>query len=380
MECEESPRDDRHISKKQTKMTIKKLINKEENTMSKIKMATIGLGRLGMVHTQHLATMVNDVELKASFALDEVQLQEAKDKFGIVPYKNWKKMIDKEELDAIVITSPTAFHPEMTIYALEAGLHVFCEKPMGLEMIEVERMAEVIKNHPKQIFQLGFMRRFDPSYLEAKRMVDSGELGEILYMRGYGIDPFSNFDGFVKFATDNDSGGVFLDMCIHDIDLVRWFSGKEPIEAYAVGNTIVDPKLSEIGEYETGVATLRFENNMVATLVGGRAAAHGNHVELEIMGSKGWIRVGQEANPYYTTLFTNQGIVKPYLQSFPERFTEAFVSELSAFIEMVKTGLPSKIAAGVEAGLATLKIAKACQESAESGKIVQICTGNSVEL
>lgn len=340
--------------------------------MKKIKIATIGLGRLGMVHTEHLAAMVNDVELKASFALDDEQLHSAEARFGITPYKDWKDMIDQEDLDAIVITSPTGFHPEMTTYALEAGLHVFCEKPMGLDLPEVEKMAEVIRSHPQQIFQLGFMRRFDPSYLEAKRMLDSGELGDIIYMRGYGIDPFKNFDGFVKFATANDSGGVFLDMCIHDIDLVSWFTGKNPIEVWAVGNTIVEPKLVEIGEYETGVATLRFDNNMIATLVGGRAAAHGNHVELEIMGSKGWIRVGQESNPYYTTLFTSQGIVKPYMQSFPERFTEAFVAELKAFVEAVRTGVPSKIAAEANAGLVTLKIAKACKQSAESGKIIQL--------
>ncbi|GAB2024144.1 Gfo/Idh/MocA family oxidoreductase [Lactovum odontotermitis] len=340
--------------------------------MKKLKTATIGLGRLGMVHTEHLAAMVNDIELKASFALDDNQLHFAEENFGVTTYKDWKEMIDKEDLDAVIITSPTGFHPEMTIYALEAGLHVFCEKPMGLDLTEVEKMAEVIRRHPKQIFQLGFMRRFDSSYQEAKRMVENGELGDIIYMRGYGIDPIKNFDGFVKFASDNDSGGVFLDMCIHDIDLVRWFAGKNPVEAWAVGNTIVEPKLAEIGEYETGVATLRFDNNMVATLVGGRSAAHGNHVEFEIMGSKGWIRVGQEANPYYNTLFTSQGIVRPYMQSFPERFAEAFTAELKAFVEAVKSGSPSKTAAGVDAGIATLKIAKACKQSAESGKLIQL--------
>lgn len=337
----------------------------------KIKIATIGLGRLGMLHTAHLYAMPN-VDLKASFALDDEQLAYAKQQYGVTPYKDWKKMIEAEDLDAIIITSPTGFHPEMTIYAINAGLHVFCEKPMGLDLDEVQKMVDVVNKHPKQIFQLGLMRRFDASYQEAKRLVDSGAFGDILYLRGYGIDPWKNYEGFKKFATDNDSGGVFLDMCIHDIDLVRWFTGKSPVEAYAVGNTIVDPSLVKIHEYETGVATLRFENNVVATLVGGRCAAHGNHVELEVMGTKGWIRVGQDSNPYYTTLYTEQGIVRPYAQSFQDRFAQAFQSELEAFVIAIQEGKPSAFAAKVEDGLATLQIAKACQKSSEEGKLISL--------
>lgn len=337
----------------------------------KIKLATIGLGRLGMVHTANLSAMSN-VDLKASFALDDEQLGYAEKHFSIKPYKDWKKMIDTEDLDAVVITAPTGFHPQMTVYAIQAGLHVFCEKPMGLSMVEVQKMTDAIAAHPKQLFQLGFMRRFDPSYQEAKRLVDCGELGDILYLRGYGIDPWKNYEGFKKFATDNDSGGVFLDMCIHDIDLIRWFTGKSPVEVYAVGNTIVDPSLVEIHEYETGVATLRFDNDMVATLVGGRSAAHGNHVELEIMGTKGWIRVGQDSNPYYTTLYTSEGIVRPYAQDFQERFTKAFQIELEAFITAVQSGKPSSIAAKAQDGLATFTIAKACQKSSEERKLIKL--------
>ncbi|GBG96947.1 Gfo/Idh/MocA family protein [Lactococcus termiticola] len=340
--------------------------------MTKIKIASIGLGRLGMVHTQHLSELKEEVELLASFALDDAQLDYAKEHFGIKPYKDWKKMIDEEPLDAIVITSPTAFHPEMTTYALNAGLHVFCEKPLGINMDAVEEMVHAVKDHPNQIFQLGFMRRFDPSYQEAKRMLDAGELGEILYLRAYGIDPISGMESFVKFASDNDSGGVFLDMAIHDIDLVRWFTGQNPKKVWAVTNSIAEPKLEAIGEVDIGVANLEFERGMMATIVAGRSASHGNHVEFEIMGSKGWIRIGQEANPHYSTLFTQKGIVKPYMQSFPERFSQAFVAELKAFAEAVKVGSPSEIGANLEDGLESLKIAEVAKISAEKDEIVSL--------
>ena len=339
--------------------------------MSTINIAIIGLGRLGMCHAEHVASMPK-VKLKAAFALDDEQLDLAHSRFGAKPYKDWRMMINQENLDAIIIAAPTAFHPEITIYAIEHGLNVFCEKPMGIDMEEIEQMVTTIKSRPEQIFQLGFMRRFDPSYQEAKRMVISQELGDILYMRGYGSDPFKNLKSFVNYAGSNDSGGIFLDMTIHDIDLVRWIVGKEPVEVYAVGNSLAAPELQKMGEFETGVANLRFDNDMVATLVAGRTAAHGNHVEFEIMGSKGWIRVGQEASPYYTTLFTDKGIVRPCMQSFPERFSEAFKAELQAFIYAVSSGKPNTVAAEVEDGRAASKIARACQESAKHHHIVKL--------
>lgn len=339
--------------------------------MSTINIAIIGLGRLGMCHAEHIASMP-EVRLKAAFALDDEQLDSAHSRFGAKAYKDWQMMINQENLDAIIIASPTAFHPEMTIYAMAHGLNVFCEKPMGIDIREIEQMVATIRSRPEQIFQLGFMRRFDPSYQEAKRMVKAGELGDILYIRGYGIDPFKNLKSFVKYTAANDSGGIFLDMVIHDIDLVRWIVGKEPVEVYAVGNSLAVPELQEIGEFETGVANLRFAHDMVATLVAGRTAAHGNHVEFEIMGSKGWIRVGQEAAPYYTTLFTGKGIVRPYMQSFSERFNEAFRAELQAFIHAVRAGKPNTLAAEVEDGLAASKIARTCQLSAKYHQIVKL--------
>lgn len=154
-------------------------------------------------------------------------------------------MISKESLDAIFIVAPTGFHPEMTEYALNAGLHVFCEKPLGLNMSEVKSMTAMVKSHPNQIFQSGFMRRFDASYQYAKKMVDKGEIGDIIYMRGYGIDPISGMESFTKFATEADSGGIFVNMNIHDVDLIRWFTHHEPIRTWALGSIIAAPQLKK---------------------------------------------------------------------------------------------------------------------------------------
>ncbi|MCI1904125.1 MAG: Gfo/Idh/MocA family oxidoreductase [Enterococcaceae bacterium] len=338
--------------------------------MEKVKIAVIGLGRLGMVHTDHLVNLIGDADVKAVCALDQEQLSYAKENFGVETYTDYKKMIDAEEIDAVAIVAPTGFHPEMTAYALKAGKHVFCEKPLGLEMDEVAEMSRQIQEHPKQVFQLGFMRRFDASYRHAKEIIDAGGIGEIIYIRAYGIDPISGMESFTKFATDNDSGGIFVDMCIHDIDLIRWYTGSDPVQTWSIGNNIAAPELEAINEFETGVANLRFENNMAATLIGGRHAAHGNQVEMEIMGSNGWIRIAQEPEKDFVTLFTDAGVVRPAMQSFSERFTEAFITELKDFIENVKNDRQSDIS--VEDGVKALQIAKACKESAETGQVIDI--------
>ncbi|MCP0887498.1 Gfo/Idh/MocA family oxidoreductase [Ligilactobacillus sp. WILCCON 0076] len=337
----------------------------------KVSVGIIGLGRLGSRHAKHLVEKIQGVKLVAACALDENQLKWAQESLGVKnTYTDYKKMIDKEDLSAVFIVAPTPFHPEMTIYAMEAGLHVFCEKPLGLDLDEVKKMAEVIHSHPKQIFQSGFMRRYDESYQYAKKLVDDGKIGKIIYMRGYGIDPISGMESFKKFASAADSGGIFVDMNIHDVDLIRWFTNQEPIEAYGLTSNIAAPELAEIGEFETGVAQLKFDGGTIATLIGGRHAAHGNQVELEIMGSDGWLRVGEHPDMNRVTVFNESGVVKPSLQSFGERFDDAFTKEVQDFVQNIAEQKQPSVT--VDDGIKALLIAKSCQESANTGKLVTI--------
>lgn len=336
----------------------------------KIKIAVIGLGRLGSFHAQNIVNRVDSLELVAVCAAEN-QLQWAQDNLNVsAVYTDYKKMIDNEPLDAVVIASPTALHPEMTIYALNAGLHVFCEKPLGINLSSVDEMISVINSHPHQIFQSGFMRRFDESYQYAKKMVGQGAIGDIIYLRGYGVDPLSGMESFTKFAAASDSGGIFLDMNIHDIDLVRWFSGHEPVRVWALANNIAAPELKDLGEYETGVAQLEMDNGSIATLLGGRHAAHGYQVELEVMGANGWLRIGEHSEKNLVTIFNQEGIVRPAFQDFIERFNHAFILELQDFANNIIKGQQPSIT--VEDGLKALKIAKACQESVNTGKVVDI--------
>ena len=336
-----------------------------------IKTGIIGLGRLGKTHAENLVYRVPNIELVAACSIVDSELKYAKEVLGVQnTFKDFNEMIDSGNLDAVAIVSPSEYHTKQIQYAMEAGLHVFTEKPMGTNVEDIENTVSVINNHPDQIFQLGFMRRYDESYQYAKKMVEEGELGEITLVRSYGIDPSEGLDSFVEFAKNADSGGIFLDMAIHDIDLVRWFTGEEPKKGWALGNNKAYPQLDELGETETSAALLQLEDEVMAILVAGRNAAHGYHVETEIIGTKGMLRVANAPEKNLVTIYDNNGVVRPTSQNFPERFKEAFLNEILEFAKCIEEQRQPEITA--KDGLESTKIALKLQESYESNEIVNI--------
>ena len=169
---------------------------------------------------------------------------------------------------------------------------------------------------------------------------------------------------------NNDSGGLFLDMAIHDIDLVRWFTGQEVEQVWAIGKNAAYPELDQVGELETGAAMMSLKDKTMALLVAGRNAAHGYHVETEIMGTKGMLRVAQVPEKNLVTVMNNQGVVRPCSQNFPERFREAFIREAQEFISCIQE--KRQPAVNAEDGLQSTKIALACQESFDTNRLVQL--------
>lgn len=341
--------------------------------MTKIRAGVVGLGRLGSLHAENTVTKIQEVELIAACAADKSQLEFAKNNLNIenlFDSNEYEKMIDEMNLDAVIIVSPTPFHPEMIRYAINKGLHVFCEKPLGLDIEEVKDIVTLIESKKEQVFQIGYMRRYDNSYRYAKKMIDDNKLGDIVYIRGYGVDPVTGFENFRKFATNADSGGIFADVTIHDIDLIRWFTGQEPIETYSIGGLVAAPELKEIGEYDTGVSQYKMSGGTIATLLGGRYAIHGNQIEMEIMGTKGWIRVGEHPDLNRVTIFNENGVVKPSINSFEGVFGQAYLTEMQEFFEHIKNDTRPEVTA--YDGLRSLIVAKASQKSAETGELVKI--------
>lgn len=338
--------------------------------MMGINVGIIGLGRMGQIHAKNIVN-IPDANPYAACSTTDASLEMVKREFGVKEtYKDYEEMISNPKLDAVVIASPSGMHTEHIQLAMEKGLHVFCEKPTGLNIDDIKRTIEVIESRPNQIFHLGFMRRFDESYQYAKKLVDEGAIGELTLIRCYGMDASSGFDSFLRFAKKSKSGGLFADLGVHDIDLVRWFTGKEIKRVWALGKNTTYPELNELGELETGAAMMQLEDKTIALLVAGRNAAHGYHVEAELIGTKGMLRVAQEPEKNLVTIFNEHGVVRPTQQSFPERFQDAFRREMVEFISCIKEGRQPDVTAFD--GLQGTIVAEACQKSIETNEIIDI--------
>lgn len=340
--------------------------------MSKdINVGIVGLGRLGKVHANNLAFAVPNVNLLAACSVVPEELEYAESELGVTKlYKDYTEMLKDDEIDAVVIVSPSHLHCGQVIEAFEAGKHVFVEKPLGVSLEEMKEVKIVVESRPKQVFMLGFMRRFDPSYLYAKDLLDKGEIGELTLIRCYGIDPHAGMESFIEFAKKSSSGGLFLDMAIHDIDLIRWYSGSEINRVWALGNNIAYPILDELGDLETGAALCQLDDNKIGIMVAGRNSAHGYHVETELIGTKGSLRVANLQEKNLVTVLNENGSVRPASQNFPERFKEAFVNEMKAFVQYIREEIPSTITP--DDGIQSTMVALACGESLKTGGIVEV--------
>lgn len=339
--------------------------------MADVKVGIVGLGRLGKVHATNIAKNVPEAALVAACSVVEEELEFAKNELNIEEvYTSYEEMIESNNIDAVCIVSPSGFHPEQIHLAMEKGLHVFSEKPIGLNVEDIEKTIQTINDHPEQVFHLGFMRRYDESYQYAKQMVDEGKLGELTVVRCYGIDPSSGLESFVKFAGSSNSGGLFSDMSIHDIDLVRWFTKKEVSRVWAIGKNAAYPELDKVNELETGAAMMQMDDKTMAILVAGRNAIHGYHVETELIGTKGMLRIAAAPEKNLVTIFDENGIVRPTSQHFPERFREAFINEMKEFISCIKEKRQPEVSAFD--GLQSTKVAIACQSSINTNQIVTI--------
>ncbi len=248
--------------------------------MKDIKVGIVGLGRLGSVHAQNLAFKIPGCKLVAACSLEQKELDWAKDYLKVeYTTTDYKKMVDEADIEAVVIVSSSPEHCWMIEYALDAGKHVFTDKPLGCSLEECKRAEAAVERHPDKLFFLGFMRRYDPSYADAKAQIDAGHIGKPYLVKATGLDPEALVESCIKFS--KTSGGIFIDAASHDIDLMRWFLGGEVTEVYAAGTTFKHPEFAENGDTETGMAMLKFDNGTVAFLHVGRTAPHGYHTETE---------------------------------------------------------------------------------------------------
>src|SRR5690554_1885443 len=266
-----------------------------------------------------------------------------------------------DSVRAVIISSPTPTHAELSIRALEAGKAVFVEKPLAHDLEAADRTVAAVRATGGQL-QVGFQRRYDPAYQEARRQIDTGQLGRIEGFRGVGRDTRAPPVSFL--AT---SGGIFLDMGIHDLDAARFLVG-EVEEVYATGGAISDPALAEHGLYDTAVATLKFASGAIGTLEVALNSVWGYDIRTEVVGSQGRVSIDMESR-WHLKRYGPYGSVQERPPDFESRFSDACLHELEAFAHNVLAGRP--VAPDAEDGRESLRLAMAAQQSLETGKVVR---------
>ena len=337
--------------------------------MKAVNIGVVGLGRLGIKHAENLAFKIPKANLIAVCAMEEERLEEVKREWGIpYTYKSFDEMIKNEELDAVLIASPSGLHTGQISKALEAGLHVFSEKPLGTSVEECKIAEKAVEKYKDKVFMLGFMRRYDESYLFAKEKIKSGEIGKPILFRGYSQDPEKFIEGAIAYA--GHSGGEFLDMSVHDIDLARWYLDSEPEEVYAIGGCYAHPEFAEHKDGDNVSALMKFQNGAMAFLFAGRTAPHGYNVETEIIGTKGILRIGSVPQKNLVEILDNNGVRKECSQDFLERFEESYLNEVNEFINCIIENRRPEVT--VYDGTKTTKIAYKCKEAFETGVLVKI--------
>jgi len=279
-------------------------------------------------------------------------------------YKDYRKIIEDEEIDAVFICSSTDTHAKLIIESSKASKHVFCEKPIDLN---VEKIKEAIDAAEKAgvKFQVGFNRRFDHNFKRVREYVKDGEIGDIHILRIASRDPQPPPIEYVKV-----SGGIFLDMMIHDFDMARYLTGSEVSEVYAAGDTLIDPSIKQYGDVDTAVVTLKFENGAIGVIDNSRKAVYGYDQRVEVFGSKG-CAAAQNDKPNTVEISTGDGVCseKPKY-FFLERYKDAYIDEIKSFIESILEDKEPPVG-GID-GLKPVLIGLAAKKSLETGKPVRV--------
>jgi myo-inositol 2-dehydrogenase/D-chiro-inositol 1-dehydrogenase len=336
----------------------------------RLKVGMAGLGRMGARHARNLASRVPNAELVAACDPNTEQRAWAERDLGVAKtYADYAELLRHPGLQAVFLATPTSEHAEQIIAALEAGKHVFSEKPTSLKLEDCQRVEAAAARRPDLKAMIGYVRRFDASYLDAWGKVSSGSIGNVFMVRSQTADQNDPSGFFVKFAPK--SGGIFLDMSVHDIDTARWFLGSpRPVRVYATGTVAVHEGLKACGDLDNGIALCEFADGKVACFQASRTMAHGHETLAEIIGTGGRLAIG--ANPSLTrvVIADRHGVRNECTPTFYERFELAFVNELNTFVDAVRDDKP--LALTLSDATEATRIAIAIQQSIRTRRSVDL--------
>ena len=324
--------------------------------MEKLKVGVIGTGRIGKVH---IATLVQNVPQALVVAVADTNLNSANEvakAFGITNvFNSFREVINLPEVEAVVICSPTDTHARYIIEAAMAGKHIFCEKPVDLSLEVIQGALDAVAKVGVKLM-VGFNRRFDPNFSKIKELVVAGKIGDPHILKITSRDPAPPPAQYSAV-----SGGMFMDMTIHDFDMARYIVGSEVTEVYTNAAVLVDPEIGKAGDVDTAIITLTFANGAIGVIDNSRKAVYGYDQRVEIFGSKG-MACADNNYPENHRLYAGDGVHGSLpLNFFMERYLEAYANEMKIFCDAVVNDLPLPVS-GID-GLRSVAIALAAKKS-----------------
>ncbi len=333
--------------------------------MKQLNIGIIGAGRIGKLHAKSICYNVPTAKVLGITDVYKEHLPALCEELGIEKiYDTYVDMLEDKDIDAVLVCSSTDTHADIAIAAAKAGKHVFCEKPVDLTPEKVQAVIDTVKETGVKL-QVGFNRRFDHNFATIKNMINDGKIGDVEVIKITSRDPEPPSAEYAAV-----SGGMFVDMTIHDFDMARFMAGSPITEVYANATCLVDPAIGEAGDVDTAVISLKFANGAVGVIDNSRRAAYGYDQRIEVFGSKG-AAVASNDTPTNVVFMGDEGVVadKP-LYFFLERYMQSFRDEMLQFVEAVLEDKPTPTTG--EDGLNSILVALAAKKSVAEGRPVQL--------
>lgn len=336
-----------------------------------MRIGVVGLGRMGSFYAETVASLGGAAQLAAIVDPDSRVRDRLQKSLGLdAAFASVVDALEAANLDAVLVATPTSAHAETVIAAASAGKAIFCEKPLALTVDETRTVLDSVRR-AGVLLQMGFMRRFDTAHAQAKAAIESGQIGRPLTFRAVGRDPGCPP---LDFADPRHSGGLIIDMGIHDFDMARWLMSSEVERVSAEGSLLVCDELRRVGDIDNATVLLRFASGAIGSIEVSRTAKYGYDIQAEVLGSEGAVRVGvttARALDEIQVLSAAAAADDP-TPAFVRRFAPAYRAQIQDFIRCVQEDRPP-LATGEDA-LAAIQIAEAATTAARSGQPVEVLT------
>lgn len=332
--------------------------------METVNLALFGAGRIGRIHAENIAQRTPGSALRWVVDAHEPAAKEVAARFGAKAATDPRRALEDGAVAAVVICSPTDLHARQIEEAAQAGKDVFCEKPIDFDLGRIDAALRAVAA-AKVRLQIGFNRRFDPSFARARELVAAGRIGEPELLRITSRDPKPPTPEYLK-----ASGGLFADMTIHDFDVARWIVGREVEEVFAFGANLVDPEIKKLGDIDTAIVSLRYRGGCLGAIDNSRRAVYGYDVRVEVFGSDGCVTVSNRAPT--SVAVAGASAVEGDLPMFwfLERFQEAYRNEIKHFVECVRDQKTPAVTG--EDGRVPILLAQAAKKSLAEGRAVRL--------